>query len=110
MWYVIILKICIAVYSLPDILKILLSHEKAEYVLTERFNQDSLENYFGKQRARGHRNDNPSVAQYMDNAQALIVQKSMASGGSSNITKTKRAIELSAVCMPLPKHKCIRPA
>ena len=91
-------------------LKILLSHEKAEYVLTERFNQDSLENYFGKQRARGHQNDNPSVAQYMDNAQALIVQKSMASGGSSNITKTKRAIELSAVCMHLPKRRCIRPA
>jgi len=89
-------------------LKIILAHKNAKYVLTERFNQDSLENYFAQQRARGHRNDNPSVAQYMDNAQALIVQKSMASGGSSSITQKKRNIDLSSVCMPLPKRRCIR--
>ena len=29
------------------------------YVLSERISQDPLENYFGKQRARGVRNENP---------------------------------------------------
>ena len=31
------------------------------YVLTERFCQDPLENYFGRQRFMGHRKDNPSL-------------------------------------------------
>jgi hypothetical protein len=32
-----------------------------QYVLTERLCQDSLENYFGQQRAIGRRKDNPSL-------------------------------------------------
>ena len=31
------------------------------YILSERFCQDDLENYFGKQRAIGRRSDNPTV-------------------------------------------------
>ena len=40
-----------------------------DYVLTERFCQDVLENYFGKQRAIGRRKDNPNVrdAGFIDN-------------------------------------------
>ena len=39
------------------------------YILSERFCQDDLENYFGRQRAIGHRRDNPTVrdAGYNDN-------------------------------------------
>ena len=39
------------------------------YVLSERFCQDDLENYFGRQRAIGRRRDNPSVKEvgYNDN-------------------------------------------
>ena len=58
--------------------RFLLSHNEHAYVLTERFNQDPVEIFFAQQRARGARNDNPSVAQFMDNTQALIVQKSLA--------------------------------
>ena len=39
---------------------ILIMH-KAAYVLTERFCQDPLENYFSKQRSSGARKDNPSL-------------------------------------------------
>ena len=40
-----------------------------KYVLSERFCQDALENYFGRQRTIGRRRDNPSVrdAGYNDN-------------------------------------------
>ena len=48
--------------------------------VTERISQDPLENYFGKQRARGGggRNENPNLQQCVHNAAALRVQKSMA--------------------------------
>ena len=39
----------------------LLSKSKGLFLLSERVSQDSLENYFGKQRARGGRNENPNI-------------------------------------------------
>ena len=36
---------------LNDLVPFLLSHEGIEYILTERFNQDSLEGFFGQQDA-----------------------------------------------------------
>lgn len=48
------------------------------YFLSERISQDPLENYFGQQRARGGRNENPNLQQCVHNAAALRVQKSMA--------------------------------
>ena len=40
------------VYSPPKMLRILLSHQRAEHALTEHLNQDGLENYFAQQRVR----------------------------------------------------------
>ena len=40
-------------------IKYLLSDVK--YVLSERFSQDPLENYFGRQRSMGSQRDNPSA-------------------------------------------------
>ena len=40
-----------------DLIKYLLDHQ-VKYVLTERFCQDPLENYFGRQRSIGQRRDN----------------------------------------------------
>ena len=48
------------------------------YVLTERFNQDPLESFFGKQRMRGGYNDNPNVKTFLKNTQSLRVQGSVA--------------------------------
>ena len=39
-----------------------------KYILSERFCQDPLEAYFGKQRYKGGQNDNPSAKEYLDNA------------------------------------------
>ena len=48
------------------------------FLLSERFSQDPLENYFGKQRARGGRSDNPTIQRSLQNAGALRIQKSLA--------------------------------
>ena len=49
---------------------------EGQFILSERFSQDSLENYFGQQRARGGRCDNPTVKTCIEAAQSLRVQKS----------------------------------
>ena len=79
------------------------------FVLTERFNQDPVEIFFGQQQSRGNRNDNPSVTQFLQNTQALIVHKSLALGGSSNISKKRNdPLTLSPLSRPLPKRICKR--
>ena len=95
-------------YSLPEIMKVLLSHEEVKFVYTVKFNQDTAEAYFGQQRARGQRNDNPSVNQFLENAQALMVQKSLAIGGSSSISRKRGTPDLSPLCRPLPKRRRTR--
>lgn len=57
-----------SIYSLKDIIPYLLNNG-LDYVLSERFCQDDIENYFGRQRAIGRRKDNPNVRDtlYADN-------------------------------------------
>ncbi len=56
------------ILSFKEVAKYLLNNG-VSYVLSERFCQDDLENYFGRQRAIGKRRDNPSVRDvgYNDN-------------------------------------------
>ena len=58
----------VTVYSFQELVKVLLQNG-VPYVLSERFCQDDLENYFGRQRANGSGRDNPSVKDvtYNDN-------------------------------------------
>ena len=100
--------IFLIVYSFCEIAKFLLSQSDNGYILSERFNQDPIEGFFGQQCSRDKRNDNPSVQQFLYNTQAIIVQKSMVSGSSSSITKKWSNPELSPLCRPLPKRKCVR--
>ena len=53
----------ITVQSTIEAVKFLLQHH-VKYVLTERFCQDPLENYFGQQSAIGARKDNPSFRDF----------------------------------------------
>ena len=52
-----------------------LLQNQVKYVLTERFSQDPLENYFGGQRSLGLRKDNPSIAHSGYNDNAITNQK-----------------------------------
>ena len=63
---------------------------------------------FIQQRARGQRNDNPSVSQFLEIAQALMIHWSLAMGCSISIRKQKETPDLSPLCQPLPKHACTR--
>ena len=49
-----------SILCLKEIVPFLLTNV-FDYVLTENFCQDDLENYFGRQRAIGRRKDNPNV-------------------------------------------------
>lgn len=105
LYVLLVVALVFVAYSLPEILKKLLSHEEAEFVYTIKFNQDPVEIFFGQQRARGRRNENPSVTQFLQNTQALMVQKSLAIGGSSNISRKRTSPDLPSLCRPLPKRR-----
>ena len=49
-----------------------------QYILSECFSQDPLENYFGQLRVRGGRCENPTVKATLESAQSLRVQGSLA--------------------------------
>ena len=53
----------ITVNSHVEIIKFLLA-EGFKYVLTERLMQDVIEDYFGHQREKGRRSDNPTAQQF----------------------------------------------
>jgi hypothetical protein len=67
----------IAVYSHIEAITFLLS-KGFQYVLTERFMQDVLEDYFGHQRERGRRSDNPTAYQFGYNDLTIAVQRDIA--------------------------------
>ena len=52
--------------------------EGFEYVLSERFMQDVLEDYFGHQRAKGGRSDNPTAEQFGYNDLTIAAQRDIA--------------------------------
>ncbi len=78
----------VTVLSLVEATKFLLA-EGCEFVLTERFSQDCLEEYFGRQRQLGRRNDNPDVFQFGYNDNTIRVVRSTApmTGNTKGIYK-----------------------
>ena len=71
-----IFLIIILVRSFIDLAKVLLELEDVEYFLSDKLNQDPLEEHFGKQRMRGGGSDSPTLEQYGQNERKIIVAKS----------------------------------
>ena len=67
----------VTVNPLIGVVQFLLS-EGCEFVLSERFCQDPLEEYFGHQRARGRFSDNPTVQSFGYNDLTIAAQRSIA--------------------------------
>ena len=67
----------IAVYSHIDAIRFLLS-KGFKFVLSERFMQDVLEDYFGHQRDKGRRSDNPTAQQFGYNDLTIAAQRDIA--------------------------------
>lgn len=90
-----------------EVAKYLLDQEGVHYLFSERFNQDPLEAYFGKQRAHGGRCENPSVQQFVKNSVSLRVQKSAAPTPVRGNTCQKTRAQISVSDAPLPKRRRI---
>ena len=63
--------------SFIDLVRVLLQ-EGMVYILSDKLNQDSLEEHFGRQRQKGGGNQNPTVEEYGQNEVKLQVAKSQA--------------------------------
>ena len=87
--------------------KYLLPQEKGLFLLSERLNQDPLESFFGQQRARGGRSDNPNVRSVLYNTQAIRVQRSMTIGHGGNVRKRKLqwTTDIDDLSRPLRKRR-----
>lgn len=93
--------------------KYLLSQSGGEelFLLSERTSQDPLENYFGKQRSRGRRSDNPDLKECLQNSIAIRAQKSLELDRVQGNCRRKRCLPDSCFEIdntPLPKRKCKR--
>ena len=66
------------VMSMVELIPFPLRIKGVKYVLTEKFCQDPLESFFGKQRMHGGANDNPTVATLLKNTVSLRLQGSVA--------------------------------
>ena len=84
----------LTVFSAIEATKFLLQ-EGMEYVLTERFCQDPLEEYFGKQRQLRRRSDNPDIHTFGYNSNAIRIQRSIScqSGNTRGRKEKERAWE-----------------
>lgn len=97
------------VYGFVEMAQFLLSQKEGLYLLSERFNQDPLESFFGQQRARGGRCDNPNVKTFMYNTQAIRVQRTLAIGDGGNVRKrnTQWTTEIDDLSRPLKKRHSV---
>lgn len=100
----------ITVLSFMEMAQYLLALPGAEnlFLLSERFSQDPLENYFGQQRGRCGRNENPTITRCLQNASALRIQKSIALDPVRGNCRRKRQLseeEALDALKPLKKRK-----
>ena len=96
----------IAVYLHIQVIKFLLA-EGFQYVLTERFMQDVLEDYFGNQRERGRRSDNPSAYQFGCNDLTIAAQRDIAAVMRGNTGGRYEKVKWHSVSNE-PVHKCTK--
>ena len=92
-------------HSFVEVTTQLLGVPGVTYLLSERFNQDPVEAFFGKQRYKGRRSDNLSVKEFLDNTVSLRVQGSAALEPLRGNCTRKRKLPLSVDDAPLPKRK-----
>ena len=92
----------ITVHSFTEVVKFLLENG-VRFVVSERFCQDHLENYFGRQRALGRRKDNPSIKDFGYNDNTIKSQFSDRQI-TGNIQSTNNNI-MDIENNPLPKRK-----
>ena len=94
----------ITIHSFKDVCVYLLE-QGIPYILSEKFCLDDLENYFGRQRAIGHRRDNPNMRDVRYNDNSIKSQFSVRPI-AGNVTKNVMTCVIDN--SPLPKRKRVR--
>jgi len=94
----------ITAHSMIEIIPFLLTN-KVSYVLTERFSQDPLENYFGHQRSMGSRKDNPTMRDFGYNDNTIRNLKVFRPIAGSNVCADQPAITIDTDPVPCRKRK-----
>ena len=83
-----------------------LLQEGIEFVLTEKFSQDPLEEYFGSQRKIGRRNDNPDIHTFGYNKNTIRIQRTVScQSGNTRGRKDKRRAWEQITEVKLPCRK-----
>ena len=96
-----------SVKAFVEMARFLLKQPGVKYLLSERFCQDSLEEFFSQQRAQGRRNDNPTVSEFKKTTVSIRIQASTATDplyGNCRGRKRKRN-KITIDDTPLPKRK-----
>ena len=97
------------VHSFIEMAEYLFKQPRVQYLFSERLTQDPLECFFGKQRACGGRNENPSARQFLDNTVSLRVQGSAAldpvRGNCRKRKRIKKNTQFVIDETPLPKRR-----
>lgn len=95
------------VNSFVELGKKLISNSDVKAVFSERFNQDPLESFFGKQRQHGGYRENPTVQNFIHGTQSLRVQGALARdplrGNTRKAQRNDSSIDIDDT--PLPKRK-----
>ena len=96
----------ITCYSIVECIKFLLQNG-LQYVLTERFCQDSLENYSGHQRSLGRRKDNPTLRDfgYNDNTIRNLKDVQPIAGGNVHSAFHEEVMTIDSIPLPSRKKK-----
>ena len=95
----------ITTYSVIEASKFLLQ-EGMEYVLTERFCQDPIEEYFGSQRKIGRRSDNSDIKMFGYNDNTIRIQRSVScQSGNTRGRRDRKKAWVEVTDEPLPKRK-----
>ena len=99
---------CLAVNAFVEMAKHLLKVEGVKYIFSERFCQDPVESFFGKQRACGGRNENPDIKTFLNNSTSLRVQGSVALNPvRGNCHRNRKKPDEVIDETPLPKRRRI---
>jgi len=98
----------ITVHSAIEVVRFLLE-EGMEFVLTERFCQDPVVEYFGKQRQLGRRSDNPDTHQFGNNSNTIRIERSIScQSGNTKGRKDRKKAREEVTDTKLPNFFCLQ--
>ena len=81
--------------------------EGAEYILSEKFSQDPVEEFFAKQRSMGGGHDNPTVSQFGSNMLTLqVAGESVRASKRANVASSSKVHSVDDT--PIPRKRLFK--